>query len=265
MTIPIKKKNEIEKMRIAGKLVAEVLEMIEQYVVPGISTGELDFICHNYITKIQKAKPACLGYNGFPKSVCISANNIVCHGIPNNNHILKNGDIVNIDIAIIKNKYYGDASRMFFVGKPTKLGKLLCETTQESLYLSLYKIKPGIQINQIGKTIQKYIEEQNFSIVREYCGHGIGSKFHEEPQILHHNYYDSEKIVLQSGMTFTIEPIINAGRPEVHCMNDGWTIKTKDNSLSAQYEHTILINEEGCEILTIQKTEKIPKILKNLY
>ncbi|XBC42487.1 MAG: type I methionyl aminopeptidase [Buchnera aphidicola (Meitanaphis elongallis)] len=264
-TISIKKKHEIQKMRIVGQLVAEVLEMIEQYVVPDVSTGDLDTICYNYITNKQKAKPACLGYNGFPKSVCISVNDVVCHGIPNYQHTLKNGDIVNIDVAITKYGYYGDASKMFFVGKPTPLGKLLCETTQKSLYLSLYIIKPGIYLNEIGKTIQKYIEKHNFSIVQEYCGHGIGTKFHEDPQILHHNYYDYEKIILTSGMTFTIEPIVNAGSCKVQCMSDGWTIKTKDNNLSAQYEHTILVNEEGCEILTLQQGEEIPKILKNYY
>ncbi|XBC44571.1 MAG: type I methionyl aminopeptidase [Buchnera aphidicola (Schlechtendalia peitan)] len=262
-TISIKNEHAIKKMRIAGKLVAEVLEMIGEHIKPNISTGELDSICHDYITKIQKAKPACLGYNGFPKSTCISVNNIVCHGIPNYDMLLKNGDIVNIDIAIIKNEYYGDASKMFFVGQPTPLGKLLCQTTRKSLYLSLHHIKPGVCINVLGKVIRKHVEKHNFSIVREYCGHGIGTQFHEEPQILHHDYYDSKSIILKPGMTFTVEPIVNSGTCEVKCMNDGWTIQTKDNSLSAQYEHTILVNERGCEILTLQKEERIPRILNN--
>ncbi|XBC38915.1 MAG: type I methionyl aminopeptidase [Buchnera aphidicola (Melaphis rhois)] len=264
-TVSIKNTKEIKKMRVAGKLVAEVLEMIETYIQPDVSTEELNSICHNHIINKQKAKPACLGYNGFPKSICISVNDVVCHGIPNYKNKLKNGDIVNIDVAIIKNKYYSDASKMFFVGQPTPLGKMLCEVAKKSLYSSLYIIKPGIYLNQIGKTIQKYVEKHNFSIVREYCGHGIGTKFHEDPQILHHNYYNSEQIQLRSGMTFTIEPMINAGKCEVKCMNDGWTIKTKDHSLSAQYEHTILVNEKGCEVLTIQKGETIPRILCNSY
>ncbi|XBC39428.1 MAG: type I methionyl aminopeptidase [Buchnera aphidicola (Nurudea shiraii)] len=261
--ISIKKNYEIEKMRKVGKLVAEVLEMIKNHIKPGISTGELDLICHKYMINHQKSKPACLGYNGFPKSICVSINNVVCHGIPSHNKKLKHGDIVNIDVAIIKNKYYGDASKMFFVGKPTKLGKLLCKVARKSLYLSLKVIKPGILLNEIGKTIQKHVENYHFSIVKEYCGHGIGTKFHEEPQILHYNHHSDKKIVLKPGMTFTVEPMINAGNCEVKCMDDGWTVKTKDASLSAQYEHTILVNEEGCEILTIQKGEKIPKILKN--
>lgn len=262
-TISIKNEIEIQKMRVVGKLVAEVLEMIEQYIEPNISTGELDSICYDYIINKQQAKPACLGYNGFPKSVCISVNNVVCHGIPNNRDKLNNGDIINIDVAIIKNQYYGDASKMFFVGKPNQLGKLLCKITLESLYLSLYAIKPGVHLNQIGKIIQEHVEKHNFSVVKEYCGHGIGKNFHEDPQILHHNYYDNKKVILQSGMTFTIEPMVNAGNSQVKCMHDGWTVKTQDNSLSAQYEHTILVNEKGCEILTIQKKEKIPKILNN--
>ncbi|XBC40949.1 MAG: type I methionyl aminopeptidase [Buchnera aphidicola (Nurudea yanoniella)] len=262
-TISIKTNNEIKKMRVVSKLVAEVLEMIKQYIKPGISTGELDAICYNYIINNQESKPACLGYNGFPKSVCISINNVVCHGIPNYKEKLKCGDIVNIDVAIKKDGYYGDASKMFFVGKPTKIGKLLCEVARNSLYLSLHIIKPGVYISKIGQTIQKYVENYNFSIVKEYCGHGIGTKFHEEPQILHHDYYDNKEITLKSGMIFTIEPMINAGSCKVKCMNDGWTIKTQDGSLSAQYEHTVLVNEKGCEILTLQKEEKIERILRN--
>ncbi|AAO26944.1 methionine aminopeptidase [Buchnera aphidicola str. Bp (Baizongia pistaciae)] len=260
----IKNINEINKMRLVGKLVADVLDMIKEYIVPGITTEELNNICHNYITYKQHAKPACLGYQGFPKSICTSINDIVCHGIPNKNSILKNGDIINIDVAILKDKYYSDASKMFFVGKPTELGKKLCYVAKKSLYLALYTIRPGINLQKLGKVIQNYVKKQNFSIVKEYCGHGIGRSFHEPPQILHHNYYKSNTTILQSGMTFTVEPMINSGSCEVQCTNDGWTVKTKDKSLSAQYEHTILVNEEGCEILTLQKGEQISRILKNL-
>lgn len=261
--IPIKNKNEIKKMRIAGKLAAEVLEMIKHHVKPGISTEELNYICHNFIVHQQKAKPACLGYKGFPKSVCISVNDVVCHGIPNKNEILKNGDIVNIDVTIIKEKYFGDTSKMFFVGEPTKIGKRICEIAQKSLYIALHLIKPGVSLNILGYNIQNFVEKNNFSIVREYCGHGIGSNFHEEPQVLHHCYYDNNHIILQPGMIFTVEPMINVGSHEIICMNDGWTIKTKDHSLSAQYEHTILVNKQGCEILTLQKEECIPQLLIN--
>ncbi|XBC39934.1 MAG: type I methionyl aminopeptidase [Buchnera aphidicola (Chaetogeoica yunlongensis)] len=261
--ISIKNNNEINKMRLSGKLVADVLEMIENYIVPGVTTQKINDICHNYIINKQHAQPACLNYQGFPKSICISKNNIVCHGIPNKNEILQNGDIVNIDIAIVKNQYYSDASKMFFVGKPTLLSQKLCHVAKKSLYLALNKIKSGIYLHNISETIQNYVEKNNFSIVKEYCGHGIGKNFHEPPHILHHTYYKNEKIILKSGMTFTIEPMINVGSSKVTCMNDGWTVKTADNSLSAQYEHTILVNKAGCEILTLQKGENIPKILNN--
>lgn len=262
--ISIKNNNEINKMRLTGKLVADVLEMIEEHIIPGITTEELNNICHHYIVKKQHAKPACLGYQGFPKSICISINDVVCHGIPNKYDILKNGDIVNIDVSIVKNEYYSDASKMFFVGEITELGKTLCHVAKKSLYLALSIIKPGIYLHQIGNKIQKYVEKYNFSVVKEYCGHGIGKKFHEPPQVLHHTYYKSNNIKLNSGMTFTVEPMINSGNSEVQCMHDGWTVKTKDNSLSAQYEHTILVNNRGCEILTFQKGEKISRILNNM-
>ncbi|CAL4321521.1 Methionine aminopeptidase [Buchnera aphidicola (Protaphis terricola)] len=250
----IKQKTEIEKIKISGKLVARVLEMIEEYVQPNINTEELNNICHNFI-KQENATPACLGYHGFPKSVCISVNDVVCHGIPNKKQILKTGDIVNIDVTVIKNNYYADASKMFFVGKISNLSKRLCKVAQESLYKSLKIINPGIPIFKIGEIIQNYVEDHNFSVVKEYCGHGIGSSFHEEPHILH--YKNNNKIILKKGMVFTIEPMINAGKSEVKCMKDGWTVKTKDQSLSAQYEHTILVTDQGCDILTWQKKEKI--------
>ncbi|QCI27156.1 type I methionyl aminopeptidase [Buchnera aphidicola] len=262
MNIYIKNNQEIEKMRISGYLASEVLQKIKPYVVSDITTSELDRICHNYITKEQKAISGCLGYNGFPKSTCISVNEVVCHGIPNERK-LKNGDIVNIDITIIKNKYYADTSKMFIVGKTNKIAKKLCQVAKKSLYITFSVIKPGLPLNVIGKTIENYIKKTPFSIVKEYCGHGIGMNFHEKPNILHYDNYD-DNIILKKGMIFTIEPIINAGSQEVFCMDDHWTVCTKDNCLSAQYEHTILITQNGCEILTKRISEKIKKIYINL-
>lgn len=263
MAISIKTPEEIEKMRVAGRLAAEVLEMIGSHVNPGISTGELDRICHDYITHQQHAISACLGYHGYPKSVCISVNEVVCHGIPSDEKILKNGDIVNIDVTVIKDAWHGDTSKMFIVGKPTILGERLCRITQESLYLALRMVKPGIRLRTIGREIQKFAESQDFSVVREYCGHGIGKGFHEEPQVLHYDA-DDGGVVLQQGMTFTIEPMINAGDYRIRGMKDGWTVKTKDRSLSAQYEHTIVVTENGCEILTLRQDETIPRLLVNV-
>jgi len=251
----VKTKSEIEKMRISGKIAAKVLEMIENYIKPNISTEEINDICHDFIVK-KKAIAACLGYHGFPKSLCISVNDVVCHGIPSKNQILKSGDIVNIDVTIIKNNYHADTSKMFLVGKTSILSQRLCKIAQESLYKSFNILKPGIPLGKIGETIQNHVENNNFSVVREYCGHGIGRSFHEEPYVLH--YKNKSDILLKKGMIFTIEPMINAGKNEVQCMEDGWTVKTKDHSLSAQYEHTVLIIENGCDILTWQKNEKIP-------
>lgn len=262
MKISLKNKTEIEKMRIAGKLTANVLEMIENYIQPLVSTDKINQICHNYIINKQKAIPACLGYHKFPKSICISINDVVCHGIPSKKSFLMDGDIVNIDVAIIKENYYSDASKMFFVGKTNKKKKLLCHVAQKSLYESLKHIKPGIPLNTIGKVIQKYVKKSNFSIVKEYCGHGIGKNFHELPQVLHY-YNNNPNIILKPGMTFTIEPMINEKSPDVYCCNDGWTVKTKDQGLSAQYEHTILVTQNGCEIFTLQSNENIPKIFIN--
>lgn len=255
MNYTIKTETEIKKMRKSGKLAAEVLEMIEKYVQPDVSTEEINNICHDFIKK-RNAIPACLGYHGFPKSVCISINDVVCHGIPSKKEILKTGDIVNIDVTVIKDNYFADTSKMFFVGKTNQLCKKLCKITQESLYASLNIIKPKIPFYKIGEIIQNYVEKNNFSIVKEYCGHGIGSKFHEPPNVLHYKSYNN--IFFEKGMTFTIEPMVNAGHSSVECMKDGWTVRTKDRSLSAQYEHTILVTEEGCDILTWQKNEKIP-------
>ncbi|VFP87408.1 type I methionyl aminopeptidase [Candidatus Erwinia haradaeae] len=259
MAISIKSSKEITKMREAGRLAADALEMIKNHIAPNVNTERLDRLCHNYITKKQNAIPACLGYRGYPKSVCISINDVVCHGIPSQNDILKNGDIVNIDITVLKNHYHGDTSAMFFVGKPTTQGEKLCRIAQNSLYLAIQLIKPGIRLRTIGREIQKFVEKENYSVVREYCGHGIGKGFHEEPQILHYDA-DDGGIVLKKGMTFTIEPMINAGKCSVYTLKDGWTVKTKDSSLSAQYEHTVVITNNGCEVLTLRKNEIIPRI-----
>lgn len=260
MTITLKNQQEIDKMRVAGRLAAEVLDMIAPHVKPGVTTGELDRLCHDYIVNIQQAIPACLGYQGFPKSVCISPNEVVCHGIPSDEKKLKAGDIVNIDVTVIKDHFHGDTSKMFFVGKPSVLAERLCKITEESLYLALRAVKPGVSLRQIGKIIQKHVESQGFSVVREYCGHGIGRIFHEAPQVLHYDA-DDGGVILESGMTFTIEPMINAGDYRIRQMSDGWTVKTKDRSLSAQYEHTIAVTETGCEILTWRKDETIERIL----
>ncbi|KGD70495.1 methionine aminopeptidase [Tatumella morbirosei] len=262
MAISIKTPEDIEKMRVAGRLAAEVLEMIAEHVKPGISTGELDRICDNYITQHQHAVSACLGYHGYPKSVCISINEVVCHGIPSDDRLLKDGDIVNIDVTVIKDGFHGDTSKMFIAGTPTILGERLCRVTQESLYLALKMVKPGIRLRTLGREIQKFVEAQDFSVVREYCGHGIGRGFHEEPQVLHYDA-DDGGVVLQPGMTFTIEPMVNAGDYRIRSMKDGWTVKTKDRSLSAQYEHTIVVTDNGCEILTLRKEETLPAILVN--
>ncbi|WWO95477.1 MAG: type I methionyl aminopeptidase [Candidatus Dasytiphilus stammeri] len=263
MNVIIKTIEEIEKIRVASHLAAEVLEMITPYVKSGITTSKLDYICHNYIINKQHAISACLGYRGFPKSVCISVNDVVCHGIPNDQQILKSGDILNIDVTVLKDNYYGDTSKMFIVDKTTINAQQLCQVTQNSLYLALQKIKPGIRLRILGCEIQKYVESHNFSVVRDYCGHGIGKNFHEEPQILHYNAYDNG-IILQPGMVFTVEPMVNAGSYKVRQMKDGWTVKTKDHSLSAQYEHTVLVTNNGCEILTLRKDENIPRIIKHI-
>ncbi|KAA1195343.1 MULTISPECIES: type I methionyl aminopeptidase [Photorhabdus] len=255
MAISIKTSEDIEKMRVAGRLAAEVLEIIEPYVKPGVTTGELDRICHEHITNKQQAVSACLGYHGFPKSVCISVNDVVCHGIPSDDKALKDGDIVNIDVTVIKEGFHGDTSKMFIVGKPTIQGERLCRITQESLYLALKMVKPGIRLRTLGKAIQQFVEANDFSVVREYCGHGIGTVFHEEPQVLHYDA-DDGGVVLQKGMAFTIEPMVNIGDYRIRTMKDGWTVKTKDRSLSAQYEHTIVVTDNGCEIMTLRKEEE---------
>ena len=251
----IKNSTEIEKMRVAGNLASKVLLMIEEYVKPGISTEELDNICHNFIINDLDCIPAPLNYRGFPKSICTSINHQVCHGIPDK-RILKKQDIVNIDITVIKDGYHGDTSKMFFVGKPSIQAKRLVELTYDALKIGIKTVKPGIAIGDIGHNIQHFAEKNHCSIVREYCGHGIGKEFHEEPQILHYGQM-GEGIKLREGMTFTIEPMINFGKKEVKLLPDNWTVVTKDHSLSAQWEHTILVTKNGYEVLTIRPEENI--------
>jgi methionyl aminopeptidase len=253
MTVTIKSPDEIEKMRIAGRLAAEVLEMIEPHVKAGITTLELDQICHDYIVNKQKAIPAPLNYHGFPKSICTSVNHVICHGIPNEKR-LKNGDIVNIDITVIKDEYHGDTSKMFFVGEPSIQAKRLAKVTYECLLKGIEQVKPGAHLGDIGHVIQQHAESHNYSVVREYCGHGIGKVFHEDPQVLHYGQAGTG-LELEPGMTFTIEPMINAGKRHVKLMKDGWTVVTKDRTLSAQYEHTILVTDTGHEVLTRRQEE----------
>lgn len=253
MSITIKSTDEIEKMRIAGRLAADVLEMIGPYVQEGILTDELNQICHDYIVNIQHAIPAPLNYHGFPKSICTSVNHQVCHGIPGPRK-LKSGDIVNIDVTVLKNGYHGDTSKMFVVGKPSILAERLIKITLECLYLGIEQVKPGAHLGDIGAIIQKHAENQHFSVVREYCGHGIGKIFHEPPNVLHYGEVDTGE-ELRPGMIFTIEPMINAGKRFVKLLPDQWTVVTKDHSLSAQWEHTILVTETGFEVLT-KRTEE---------
>ena len=254
MSISIKTSEEIEKMRIAGAMAAEVLEMIGDYVKPGISTGELDELCHSHITEKQQAIPACLGYRGFPKSICTSVNHVICHGIPSNKKKLKSGDIINIDVTVIYEGYHGDTSKMYFVGKPTSHAERLVKITQECLYKGIELVKPGAQLGDIGHAIQQHAETNHYSVVREYCGHGIGLNFHEEPQILHYGK-PSTGLTLKEGMSFTIEPMINAGKPETKLKADGWTVETRDGRLSAQWEHTMVVTKSGVEVLTARKEE----------
>ncbi|MDH2999713.1 type I methionyl aminopeptidase [Chelonobacter oris] len=254
MNIPIRSESELEKLREACKLAQDVLVMIEPYVKAGVTTGELDRICHDYMVNVQNVIPASLNYHGFPKSTCISINEVVCHGIPSDDKLLKNGDIVNIDVTVIKDGFFGDNSKMYLIGEPSIKAKRLCEVTQESLYIGLRTVKPGIRLNEIGRNIQQYVESKGCSVVREYCGHGIGDQFHCDPQVLHY-YADDGGVVLQPGMVFTIEPMVNAGRREVRLMKDEWTVKTKDRSPSAQYEHQIVVTETGCEVMTIRDEE----------
>lgn len=256
MSIIIKTPEEIEKMRIAGRLAAETLEMLESHVKAGVTTDELDRICHNYIVDGQEAIPAPLNYRGFPKSICTSVNHQVCHGIPGKKR-LKRGDIINIDITVIKDGFHGDTSKMFVIGEPSILAQRLIKITREALQIGIDEVKPGAYVNNIGQAIQKFVESNNYSVVREYCGHGIGREFHEEPQVLHYATAKHDpKLKLRPGMCFTIEPMVNAGKRQVKLLPDGWTVVTKDRSLSAQWEHTVLVTEDGYEILTLRQEEQ---------
>ncbi|WP_428033932.1 type I methionyl aminopeptidase [Amphritea sp.] len=254
MSITIKTPEEIEKMRVAGRLAAEVLEMIAPFVKPGVTTEELNTLCHDYMVNEQKVIPAPLNYHGFPKSICTSVNHVVCHGIPNDKP-LKNGDIINIDITVIKDGYHGDTSQMFYVGSVAPHAQRLCEITQECLYKGMALVKPGARLGDIGHVIQEYAESNHYSVVREYCGHGIGIGFHEDPQVVHYGK-PGTGVELQEGMCFTIEPMINAGKRHVKLLKrDGWTVETTDKRLSAQWEHTILVTADGYEALTKRKDE----------
>ena len=254
MSVHIKTAAEIERMRVAGQLAAEVLEMIEEYVKPGVSTAELDDICHDCIVNKQNAIPAPLNYRGFPKSICTSVNQVICHGIPSEKKILKNGDIVNIDVTVIKDGWHGDTSRMYFVGKVPEHSLRLCRITQECMYKAIELVRPRIKLGDIGHIIQTHAEANHYSVVRDYCGHGIGRIFHEDPQVLHYGKPDTG-LELKEGMTFTIEPMINAGSHHGKMKPDGWTVVTRDGRLSAQYEHTIAVTADGFDVLTKRSEE----------
>ena len=258
MAIEIKAQEAIEKMRTVGALAAEQLEMIEDYIQPGISTAELDRICHDFTLNKQGATPAPLNYNGFPKSICTSVNHVVCHGIPCEEKILKKGDIINVDVTLLKDGYHGDTSKTFIVGKASILAERLTRVCQECLYLGIQAVKPGQHLGDIGHAIQQHAEQQRFSVVREYCGHGIGKVFHDEPQVLHYGR-PGTGLELAPGMTFTIEPMINAGKESVKVLSDQWTVVTRDHKLTAQWEHTILVTHQGYEILTARKDDTIPR------
>jgi methionyl aminopeptidase len=250
MDVSIKTPQDIEKMRVAGRLAAEVLQVVAPHVRPGVSTAELDRICHDHIVNVQKAIPANVGYKGFPATVCTSVNNVICHGIPSEAKVLKDGDIINIDVTVIKDGWHGDTSRMFIVGEGSIAAKRLCTLTYEAMWKGIVMVRPGARLGDIGHAIQKFAEGQGFSVVREFCGHGIGRKFHEEPQVLHYGRPGTlEELV--PGMIFTIEPMINAGRREIRELGDGWTIVTRDRSLSAQWEHTVVVTDTGYEVLTV--------------
>ncbi|WP_297921440.1 type I methionyl aminopeptidase [uncultured Agitococcus sp.] len=254
MTVSLKTADEIAKMRVAGKLAADVLMMIGPYVKAGVTTEELNTICHDYIVNVQNAIPAPLNYRGFPKSICTSVNHVVCHGIPTDKKVLKNGDIINIDVTVIKDGYHGDTSKMFIVGEGSILAQRLVQITQECLYKAIALIKPQCRLGDIGAVIQKHAETNRFSVVRDYCGHGIGHIFHEEPQIVHYGKAGTG-LELVAGMTFTIEPMINAGSYHTKLLPDGWTAVTKDHKLSAQWEHTLLVTATGVEVLTARPEE----------
>ena len=247
--VPIKSAAELEMVRRAGRLAAEVLGMIEAHVVPGVSTETLDRICNDHIVNVQGAIPANVGYHGYPKTILTSVNQVVCHGIPCATKILKKGDIINIDVAVIKDGWFGDTSRMFFVGAPSVAARRLVETTYEALRAAIQQVKPGATLGDIGHAIQSVAQAAHFSVVREYCGHGIGQIYHDEPQVLHYGQR-GQGLTLEAGMVFTIEPMLNVGKRETKQLADGWTVVTKDRSLSAQWEHMVAVTPSGYEVLT---------------
>jgi len=255
MAIIVKNEQQIEKMRVAGKLTADVLEMIAPHVKKGVTTEQLNQICHDFIVDEQKAIPAPLNYHGFPKSICTSLNHVICHGIPCDKK-LKDGDIINIDITVIKDGFHGDSSAMFFVGKRSILAERLIQNALECLHIGIKMVKPGVHLGDIGHAIEKHAHNERFSVVQEYCGHGIGEGFHEDPQVLHYGQAGTGPI-LKKGMTFTIEPMINAGKRHSRVLQDDWTVVTKDKSLSAQWEHTLLVTDTGVEVLTLRSDEVI--------
>jgi methionyl aminopeptidase len=254
MAHSVKTPEQIEKMRVAGRLAADVLDMIAAQVRPGVSTAELDRICHHYIVDEQRAVPAPLNYRGFPKSICTSVNREVCHGIPGE-RLLKNGDIVNIDVTVIKDGFHGDTSRMFMVGKENILARRLSSVAREAMWLGIRQLAPGKRLGDVGAAIQEHVEKHRYSIVREYCGHGIGEVFHEDPQVLHYGRQGTG-MELREGMTLTVEPMVNAGKAPVRLLPDGWTVVTRDRSLSAQWEHTCLVTADGFEVLTLGADER---------
>ena len=265
MAITLKTAADIEKMRVAGRLASEVLDFITPHVQPGVTTEKLDQLCHDYMVNVQQTIPAPLnyappGYTPYPKSICTSVNHQICHGVPGEK-VLKSGDIVNIDVTVIKDGYHGDTSRMFYVGEPSIQARRLCDITYDCMWLGISRVKPGATLGDVGHIIQTYAEKHGFSVVREFCGHGIGKKFHEDPQVLHYGR-PGAGVKLQAGMIFTIEPMINAGRREIKQLNDGWTVVTKDHSLSAQWEHTVLVTDDGYEVLTVSAgSPPLPAVL----
>ncbi|HEX9707851.1 MAG TPA: type I methionyl aminopeptidase [Steroidobacteraceae bacterium] len=252
--VSVKTPAEQQAMRTAGRLAADVLDMIGPRIAPGMTTGEIDRICHDYIVNVQHAIPAPLNYKGFPKSICTSVNHVVCHGIPGDK-VLRPGDILNVDVTVIKDGFHGDTSRMYLIGDPSIQAMRLCDVGREAMWRGIRHVAPGHRLGDLGHTIQQYVESQGYSIVREYCGHGIGRVFHEDPQVLHYGE-PSTGLELVPGMTFTVEPMVNAGRRHVKLLGDGWTVVTKDHSLSAQWEHTVLVTADGFEVLTLGAADR---------
>jgi methionyl aminopeptidase len=254
MSISLKSKKDIEKMKIAGRKAASVLEMLDDHVKPGVTTNQLDEIAYKFITEELKCIPANINYNGYPKTLCTSVNQVVCHGIPSDDRVLKDGDIINIDVTVIEDGWHGDTSKMYLVGKVADHAKRLVEVTQECMYAGIKKVRPGAHLGDVGAAIQEHAETNHYSVVRDYCGHGIGQVYHEEPQVLHYGQRH-EGLELKEGMCFTIEPMINLGGYQTRLLNDGWTVVTKDGRLSAQWEHTIAVTSSGYEILTLRSEE----------